>query len=427
LAVDPSQTSTIYASTDIVFKSANGGSNWSASGSGLTGGNFERIVIDPRNAAALYVAGLFGGVFRSTDAGMNWSGINNGLPPFPTVVEALEIDPENSAVLYAGTFSNGIFKTTNGGATWNAANPGLPNTAIRVIVVDAANSSHVYAGTDLGVFKSTNGGASWASAGSSLPPTSILSLAISKGPPEINFGGVVNAASFALHPAPLAPGSIAVIFGGNLNDGSVVTSSSFGSDGKLVTSLGGASVKMNGIPAPLFYSIHGAGLDQLAVQVPFELAGQTSATVEVTVAGLTSAPRIFFLEPEAPGIFAVNQQGSGEGVITSLDGSLVSEQNPAGRGGVIVLYATGLGVTNPPLETGRPSEGNVTAVPATATIDGIPAEVFFSGTTPGLVGLNQINVQVPAGSRTGSNIPVVLNIAGKSSNSVTISVDPFGN
>ena len=80
-------------------------------------------------------------------------------------------------------------------------------------------------------------------------------------------GGVVNDASFAVHPAPLAPGSITAIFGTDLNDGSdndksmfgsdgkLVKSdpnidlSLFGSDGKLVKSLGGASVKIDGFAA----------------------------------------------------------------------------------------------------------------------------------------------------------------------------------
>jgi uncharacterized protein (TIGR03437 family) len=243
-------------------------------------------------------------------------------------------------------------------------------------------------------------------------------------PPTVLEGGIVNAASFALHPAPLAPGTIAVIFGGHLNDGTVVVSSSFGTDGRLLTTLGGASVKMNGIPAPLFYSIHGTVLDQLAVQVPFELAGQTSATAEVTVGGLTSIARTFVLDNASPGIFTLNQQGTGAGALTHLNGALVSEQDPARPAEILVLYATGLGVTSPPLDTGRPSAGNATATQATVTIDGTQAEVLFSGTTPGLVGLNQVNVRVPAGTRAGSNIPVLLYVAGKQSNEVTIAVAP---
>jgi len=96
----------------------------------------------------------------------------------------------------------------------------------------------------------------------------VVKLAASSGvSPTVNDGGVVNNASFVPSPAPVAPGSIAAVFGSNLNDGPTVLFSSFGPDGKLVTSLGGASVTINNVPAPIFYSTPG----QLGIQIPFEL------------------------------------------------------------------------------------------------------------------------------------------------------------
>jgi uncharacterized protein (TIGR03437 family) len=251
-----------------------------------------------------------------------------------------------------------------------------------------------------------------------------LGSAIGLSPPAVYDGGVVNAASFAPHPAPVAPGSIAVVFGNNLNDGTNAAARDFGPDGKLPIMLGGASVKINGTPVPLFSSIHTPSYDQLTVQIPFELAGQASATVEVTVAGQTTAPRTFFVDMAAPGIFTVNQQGTGGGVLTHLNGTAVSEQDPAHPNEVLIMYATGLGVLSPPLATGAPSAVNETAIPATVTVDGVFADVLFSGSTPGLVGLNQINLRIPQSTRSASNIPVVLSSGGKQSNTVTIAVAP---
>ena len=57
-------------------------------------------------------------------------------------------------------------------------------------------------------------------------------------------------------------------------------------------------------------------------------------------------------------------------------------------------------------------------------IDGVPAILFFSGGAPGYVGLNQINVRIPANTRAVPDIPLVLTIGGKQSNSVTIPVGP---
>jgi uncharacterized protein (TIGR03437 family) len=236
----------------------------------------------------------------------------------------------------------------------------------------------------------------------------------------ILLGGVVSAASFAAHPAPLAPGTIATIFGSSLTDGSSVLNTSFGSDGRLVTTLGGTQVRVNGVLAPMFFATPG----QLAIQIPVEVAGQTSASLQVIAAGQPSDPRTIFIDSATPGVFTANQSGAGPGAITHVNGSAVSQQNPARPDEILVLYATGFGALNPPLATGAPSAGNTTAVAATVTVDGVPATVLFSGTTPGLVGLNQINLRVPASTRAANNIPVVVTIGGKQSNTVTIAVAP---
>lgn len=245
--------------------------------------------------------------------------------------------------------------------------------------------------------------------------------------PNVADGATVNNGSFALHPAPLGPGSIAAIFGSNLNDGTAVCGSSFGPDGKLITSLCGTSVTFDGVAAPLFFTSPG----QLAVQVPYEMAGKTTASVVVTVNGQSSTPRTVFIDAAAPGIFTLSQNGSGPGAILIANSDILAvaagsvpgrTTRPARRGEVVTIFLTGLGVTNPMLGTGSPSAGQPTATAATVTIDGLPAQVLFSGTAPGFVGLNQINVTVPAAATIGNSVPVVVTLGGKASNTVTMAV-----
>ena len=177
--------------------------------------------------------------------------------------------------------------------------------------------------------------------------------------PAVDEGGVVNNASFAPHPAALAPGSIAAVFGSDLNDGSMVPFSSLGPDEKLVTSLGGASVTINNMPVPMFYSTPG----QLGVQIPFELAGQTSATIQVIVGDQASVSRTIFVDAVAPGIFTLSQDGRGAAAVLHGDGvTAVTPQSPARWGEIVTLYATGLGAVTPPLATGEPSTENRTVV-----------------------------------------------------------------
>lgn len=77
--------------------------------------------------------------------------------------------------------------------------------------------------------------------------------------------------------------------------------------------------------------------------------------------------------------------------------------SPVPPGGIVVVFFTGQGALDQKIPTGaaRPSSppANVSAI-VTATVDGQPATVVFSGMTPGAVGLAQANVMVSATQRT---------------------------
>lgn len=239
-------------------------------------------------------------------------------------------------------------------------------------------------------------------------------------PPNISVGGVVNNASYAADPAPLAPGSIAAVFGANLNDGTVVLSSALDGNGKVVTTLGNSSATVNNIPAPMFYSTTG----QIGIQIPYEVAGLT-ATIVVTAKGQTSIPRTFNISPTAPGIFTANQAGTGIAAVLHTDGvTPVTAQNPARPNEIVIIYVTGLGVLTPPVATGALSGGNLAVAAPTVTVDGVAAALDYAGGAPGYAGLNQINLRIPASTRTAANIPLVVSAGGKQSNAATIPVGP---
>ncbi len=244
--------------------------------------------------------------------------------------------------------------------------------------------------------------------------------------PTVNALGVVNNASFAAGSNPVAPGSIAAVFGTNMNDGSSVLFSSFGADGRLVTTLGGAQVTINGSAVPIFYSTPA----QLGIQIPADLTG-SSASIQVTIGGETSAAQMIPLAPVAPGLFSTDQSGQGQGAILIANTNILvaptgsipgRESRPAKPGDFITIFCTGLGGVSPALADGQPGTNNTTVEKPSVTIDGVPATLQFSGIAPGFVGLDQVNVQVPAGTRTANDIPVVLTIGGKQSNTVTIAV-----
>jgi uncharacterized protein (TIGR03437 family) len=176
---------------------------------------------------------------------------------------------------------------------------------------------------------------------------------------------------------------------------------------------------VNGILAPIFY----ASPQQLGIQIPTELTGG-SAIVQVSVGSESSSPMTISLAPAAPGIFFTPTGGQSLGAITHADGSEVTSQNPAQPGEVVIVYATGLGQVTPFVATGAlPPGTNSTSVPqVTVEIDGAPVTPDFSGLSGCCVGQNQVNVRIPLSTRAGDDIPVVLTVEGRESNTVITSV-----
>jgi uncharacterized protein (TIGR03437 family) len=219
--------------------------------------------------------------------------------------------------------------------------------------------------------------------------------------------------------SPVAPGSFMSIFGFSLSDTSAVYSGA-----RLPLALGNVKVSFDvpsaGISVPGYLAY--AGPSQINLQVPWELAGQSSAQMKVIVGDQTYSNVITLaLSDYAPAFFEASP-----GVVSALDGNyrVISASNPAVRGQPVQLYANGLGpVANAPA-SGDPASTTAlsqTTSTATVTIGGANATVLFSGLAPGLVGLYQLNVTVPTGIPAG-NQPVVVSIGGQSSQPSGITV-----
>ncbi|NWG76061.1 MAG: hypothetical protein HXY24_15920, partial [Rubrivivax sp.] len=163
LAVDPQTPSTIYAGTDVgIFKSTDGGTNWTVINKGLTNLDIIVLAIDPKAPQTIYAGTNGGGLFKSSDGGANWAAANIGLTNLK--IQSLAIDPVASSTLFAGT-EGGVFKSTDRGAGWVLAGSGFRSDNILSLTITPQNPSIVYAGTLSGLYKTTDGGATWASTG----------------------------------------------------------------------------------------------------------------------------------------------------------------------------------------------------------------------------------------------------------------------
>jgi uncharacterized protein (TIGR03437 family) len=234
--------------------------------------------------------------------------------------------------------------------------------------------------------------------------------------PAINAGGVLNAASYTPG-APVAAGSIATVFG-SFPVGASISASGV----PLPPMLAGLSLRFaDGFPVPLLF----VSAAQVNIQVPWELTGQTEASLTAVVGGLASAGQSVKLAPFAPGIFAINGQSDGQGAILDASYRLVDAENPTTPGAVVQIYCTGLGaVTNQPA-TGAAAPNDPLAMTITlprVTIGNAPAKVQFSGLAPGYAGLYQVNAEVPAEASRGIAVGVTIFIGEAASNTVTIAV-----
>jgi uncharacterized protein (TIGR03437 family) len=232
-----------------------------------------------------------------------------------------------------------------------------------------------------------------------------VSGSVTSGPPSISANGFVSAASFA--PAPnnqVAPGQIVSIFGQNFTAATTANANAI----PLPTQLSPQNTSVTACGKPLaLYSVFPG---QINAQIPLECASAGSVMATVSAAGQTGS-QTFSLAAAAPGIFTINSSGTGDGIVLHADNTPVNSTKPATAGETIVIYATGLGPTNPSFATGTAANlANNTTMPVTATIGGKAATVTYAGLTQSLVGLYQVNAVVPAGL-TGSQ-PLVITVGG---------------
>ena len=108
---------------DGIFKSTDGGDNWTRLGGGLPTGivgksDLAVSAAAPQRVYALVEAKVGGGLYRSDDAGERWTLVNTtpGIITRPFYYVNVDADPTNADVVYAG--AEGFYKSTDGGRTF---------------------------------------------------------------------------------------------------------------------------------------------------------------------------------------------------------------------------------------------------------------------------------------------------------------------
>ena len=219
------------------------------------------------------------------------------------------------------------------------------------------------------------------SAGNS-PLSLPVTLSVSAPAPAISVSVFANAASYAVGAG--APNTLLAAFG------------------EFPGCSSGAKVSLDGAAASVFASTP----NQINFLVPPEIAGKSSTLVQVSCAGLTSQTVPLEIAGQAPAIFTLAQNGTGQAAIVNQDGSTAP---PSAAGTIVTVYGTGFGLFSSPETDGLARISRT----VTASTGGVEATVVYAGEAPGYTsGLQQINVLIPAASPRGPQVPLRLTVDG---------------
>jgi uncharacterized protein (TIGR03437 family) len=187
-------------------------------------------------------------------------------------------------------------------------------------------------------------------------------------------------------------------------------------EGPLPTTLGGVTVTFNGASAPIYSVSNISGVQQVTVQVPFELSpGQVNVTVAVQGSGSTTVP--LTLTQFSPGIFFTAANNQDFAIAIRSDGSYVTAANPARRGENIMIFLTGLGATKPVAVTGTVGQGQAVAAPIVTGLNNVGIPSISAVLTPNLVGVYAVTFTVPATTTAGPAQPIGFIIYDANNNS----------
>jgi len=215
----------------------------------------------------------------------------------------------------------------------------------------------------------------------------------------------------------LAQGSWVTIRGANLASQTVAAAGP-----GLPSSLGGVQALIGGQPLYL----DSVSPTWLMALLPSSLPINTQQQILVVRDGDPGPPVTVAVSEIRPALFTIDGSGGGQAAALLANTATVADSSdPAARGDYVECFGSGFGPISNSVPDGEPASATqlaFTKYPVSATVGGQPATVTFSGAAPGLVGIYQINIQIPAGAPVGNAVQVVLTEQGVDSNPVTIAI-----
>jgi uncharacterized protein (TIGR03437 family) len=307
--------------------------------------------------------------------------------------------------------------TTTGGS-WLKINPasGTGNATIQVSAAAAALAAGNYSGT----VTITAAGAA------NSPAVAQVSLSVAPAGPAISSGGIVGGGGSIPAVVTISPGGLATIFGSLFAPPG--TARAVGADdlvnGNLPTKLAGTCVEVDGKAGFLTFVSSGqinfqvptVSMDTLVNVVVVSSCGASNEvrSSPVAVRAAAASPEFLYWVKNADGKDPVVAVNAVTGAYVGASG-LIPGLNftPAKPGDILTIYGVSFGPTTPGFAPGEPpaTTGPTVNAPGVAMGSVIlsPADVLYAGVSPGIAGLYQLNIRVPANLPAG-DYPLTLTL-----------------
>jgi uncharacterized protein (TIGR03437 family) len=369
--------STLIAGTRYLYFSADGNFVFGGSPTGWD------MIVGIRNGTD---APAFGGLYYQAGIDQNDAGLPQGFSSTDTYYGAFSASGgktvEHERLLAQLSRDNAFDFTFSGIYPTIASDGTYEDSGVKYIV---APGGGVRVGLGIGPFLSLN--------------VAVRAPGLSGDGVFLNPIGVVNSASNAPFTVGISRGALITLYGTNLASSTVIASAA-----PYPTTLGNVQVLINGRPAPIYFVSSG----QVSVIVPYATE-LTIAGIQVINNGQPSNLVTTFVAATTPGVFTKPEGGIGPGAVLHGDFTLVTKDKPALPGETVQVYLTGLGdVTpaNPDGAAGPVSPFSTTTETIDAFIGGVVAKVGYAGLAPGLAGLYQLNVTIPATGLTAGDYTI---------------------
>lgn len=200
VAFHPTDANTIYVGAPAggFWISNDGGTTWTSYTDNLPTLGVSSIAVDHVNPSVIYMGtgdrdagdanGM--GVFKSTDGGQNWTPWNTGMGN--TTVGRLLMHPTDNQIIFAAT-EGGLYKTTTAGQSWYKVKTGN----IKEVVFKADDPTIVFASGGGNFYRSNDSGETFTTITSGIGSASRGVIAVSAADADVVYFHTVSGSAFA--------------------------------------------------------------------------------------------------------------------------------------------------------------------------------------------------------------------------------------